>query len=130
MRTTQQKTLIYDIIMGSSRHPSAEMVFEEARVELPNISLGTVYRVLRGLSEEGKILRIPLEGGDRFDKMTFVHSHFECIVCGEVTDIECGISGDTLKAMSLESGNEVMQCNAVFRGICAACVNKNKNEIK
>ena len=35
------------------RHPSAEQVFLEMKKEHPSIALGTVYKHLNGLAEEG-----------------------------------------------------------------------------
>ena len=57
MRNTKQKDLILKIINNSCTHPNANEVYEKAREELPNISLGTVYRNLADLlkSVEGKL---------------------------------------------------------------------------
>ncbi|MHB9060549.1 MAG: transcriptional repressor, partial [Desulfobacteria bacterium] len=43
-RNTRQRGVILGILRESHEHPTAEMIYREARRALPNISLGTVYR--------------------------------------------------------------------------------------
>ena len=50
-RNTRQKAAIERAVLSSCDHPSAETVYERVREELPAVSLGTVYRVLRALVE-------------------------------------------------------------------------------
>ena len=40
-------------VTGLQRHPTAEQVFLEMKREHPSIALGTVYKHLNGLAEEG-----------------------------------------------------------------------------
>ena len=46
MRQTKQNTLILDIINNSYNHPTAYDIYLICKNEMPNISLGTVYRNL------------------------------------------------------------------------------------
>ena len=48
--------------MGTKSHPTAEWLYEEVRKEIPNISLGTVYRNLRLMKEQGEILELEQTG--------------------------------------------------------------------
>ena len=54
-RTTQQLTVISAAIQGDHSHPSAEDIYKRVRKVLPHISLGTVYRNLQRLVQEGTI---------------------------------------------------------------------------
>ena len=54
---SKQRDLIFEIIHESKLHLSAEDIFKEATKKMPNISLGTVYRNLNDLTEEGQIAR-------------------------------------------------------------------------
>ena len=54
-RNTRQKAVVYQVLLDSYDHPTAEKIYERAKKELPTISLGTVYRVLKELVSEGKI---------------------------------------------------------------------------
>ena len=68
-------------------HPSADEVYAMVRKRLPRISLGTVYRNLEILAENGDIQK--LEPGctlKRFDGKTENHYHLRCIRCDRVVD--------------------------------------------
>ena len=83
-RNTRQKSAIESAVLSSCDHPSALTVCERVKEEIPNISLGTVYRVLGMLVKEGKVREIPVPGApSRFDKTTRTHAHFICTECGE-----------------------------------------------
>ena len=65
---SKQKKLITEILAASYAHPTASQIFEEARKKMPNIALGTVYRNLGILVDEGTIVRLSVTGQpDRFD---------------------------------------------------------------
>ena len=88
MRYSHQRELIMNIIKGRKDHPTADMIYSSAREAEPNISLGTVYRNLKLLSEDGSI--ITLETEDKrlhYDGDTSRHSHFICSRCGKIIDL-------------------------------------------
>ncbi len=124
VRSTQQKRLIYNIVQESCDHPTADMVYERARLAMPNISLGTVYRNLASLASCGEILRIP-SIVDRFDKTTERHAHFICTECGAVTDL-FDYERELTRGM-LEDGFLVGSGQVVLTGLCPQC---NKNNIQ
>ena len=62
-RYSYQREVIYNNVMSRKDHPTAEQIYEDVKKEIPNISLGTVYRNLNFLSDEGKILKVDLESG-------------------------------------------------------------------
>mgnify|MGYP002519783735 CR=1 FL=1 len=120
-RTTKQKTLILSAVQGTKTHPTAEQVYDLIRGELPNVSLGTVYRNLTVLEQEGIIRKIPVgDGHEHFDGDNSQHSHFYCKSCERITDIVI----DTTDACSLvekETGAEVESGTYTFTGICKNC---------
>ena len=58
-RYSRQRELIYDVLLHSREHPTAEMVYKLLKPEHPSLSLGTVYRNLNQLVEEGTIASLP-----------------------------------------------------------------------
>ena len=48
------------------RHPTAEQVFLEMKREHPSIALGTVYKHLNGLAEEGLLPGVQCAAGKCF----------------------------------------------------------------
>ena len=88
MRYSKQRELITEIIKGRKDHPTADMIYASARELEPNISLGTVYRNLKLLADEGVI--ITLETEDKrlhYDGDISRHSHFICSECGKIIDL-------------------------------------------
>lgn len=74
---------------GRHDHPTADSVYAAVREELPNISLGTVYRNLMQLVDAGE-LQVVNTGDNisRFDPTTTEHAHFQCHECGRVFDVD------------------------------------------
>ncbi len=54
-RMTAQKSFIFGYLKSVKTHPSAEVVYKEVKKKLPNISQGTVYRVLNNFKQKGEI---------------------------------------------------------------------------
>ena len=89
MKRSRQRDAIVAFLKTRKDHPTADVVYQEIRTIIPNISLGTVYRNLAQLSERGDILRLPCDGKiDHFDADIRPHYHFICNQCGCVKDIE------------------------------------------
>lgn len=119
---TEQRKIVYDVVMSACTHPTAEEVFLEAKRRKPNIAMGTVYRNLNLLAEAGDILHIKMLGGpDRFDKTVRPHDHMECIRCKSVFDVEIGDLTDHLES---RSGQKVVSYELSLKGICSDCLEK------
>ena len=121
MRNSKQRELILDIINSAYTHPTAEEIYEIAINTIPNISLGTVYRNLDVLYSDGSIRRINLENNTyRYDRAMDSHAHFVCNECHSITDIPQEI----FQNLNEISGNRVITCDIIFKGICKNCLKK------
>lgn len=121
-RKSRQRQKIYDMIRRGDEHPDAMAIFNELKAELPSLSLGTVYRNLNILMEQGLIRKVSLDGaGDRFDARTESHFHLICEECGSVEDIflPClsGIDREASKAKKFK----ITRHRVDFYGICENC---------
>ena len=86
---TRQRKVIHGIIERSEGHLTADQVYHEARKLLPNIAMGTVYRNLNRMVEEGELLRLPVRNGpDYFDRTLTHHGHLICESCGRIRDLD------------------------------------------
>ena len=86
---SKQRDLILKIIHESKLHLSAEDILKEASKEMPNISLGTVYRNLNYLVSKGLITRFHTGlGKDYYDCNTTPHGHLICKVCDSIKDYD------------------------------------------
>ncbi len=119
MRFSRQRELITDIIKGRKDHPTADMIYASAREIEPNISLGTVYRNLKMLADEGVI--ITLETVDKrlhYDGDTSRHSHFICEDCGKIIDLfEPAETPKELMKLGLVVSGE----KCIYYGKCTDC---------
>jgi Fe2+ or Zn2+ uptake regulation protein len=69
-------------------HPTAEWIYQEARRKMRRISLGTVYRNLKSLTQESRLLEITtIKGPSRYDANISQHSHLRCIECDHLEDL-------------------------------------------
>ena len=87
MRETKQRNLILEIINNSTVHLIAEDIYKLAREKIPNISLGTVYRNLNFLLDQGSIRKIKINSIDHFDNVKKFHNHFICTKCNTIYDV-------------------------------------------
>ncbi|MBQ3062517.1 MAG: transcriptional repressor [Clostridia bacterium] len=124
MGLTKQKKAVLDAVMSPADHPTADEIYAIAKVTIPNIGLGTVYRNLNTLCSEGIIRKIEMPGGpDRFDKDISPHDHMVCSECGRVIDFQVDM-GD-LKDRIEERGFKVLSHNVQVVCICDRCLAKS-----
>ena len=61
LRRTKQRDTIYDMLVNDHTHPTAEVIYSHVRRSIPDISLGTVYRNLNVLVENGYIRKLNMD---------------------------------------------------------------------
>ena len=129
MRYSHQRERIFRAVSERCDHPTANMVYEQLKLEMPRLSLGTVYRNLNQLADAGRLKKIPLaDGSCRFDKTKEAHSHIVCDMCGAVADVYLPSFETLERTIVSETGYELRSYDVVLRGLCADClmqVNKN-----
>lgn len=122
MRYSHQRERICRAVTESDRHPTANMVYDALKLEMPKLSLGTVYRNLNQLVDAGRLKRIPLaDGGCRFDKTSPEHSHIVCEACGGVADVRLPTLSPLERAVEEETGFSLRSYDVVLRGVCTDC---------
>ncbi|MFV0412507.1 MAG: transcriptional repressor [Oscillospiraceae bacterium] len=123
MGMTKQRHAILEIVRASKGHPTAEQVFEKARVLLPNISLDTVYRNLNLLADGGKLERLTIPGETvRFGANTLPHSHLRCVKCGKIMDVM--VQEFELPEAFLGKGATILDYSLLANCICKDCAQK------
>ena len=94
--------------------------------EHSSIALGTVYKHLNGLAEEGLLLRITEPGSpDRYDR-TERHDHMICSRCGKIEDIRLP---DMQSRIERALGREILSYDLRIRYICPACREQEKDNL-
>jgi len=122
VRLSKQRETILKVLRSTTSHPAADWVYEQVRKKLPRISLGTVYRNLRLLTQEGIIAELDFVGApSRFDANTQPHSHFRCEQCGRIFDVAEPVHKEIDKRIAQKMGFEVLNHQLEFSGLCKDC---------
>ena len=121
-RKSKQKEVIFRVLKGTSSHPTAGWIYEQVRKEIPNISLGTVYRNLRLFEQNGEISELDLAGTlSRFDGNAQNHYHFRCEQCGRVFNVDEPVDRESDERVARKTGFTVSYHTLEFRGMCKDC---------
>lgn len=126
-RKSRQREKIFSLINSSHTHPTAQFIYDTLRKEIPNISLGNIYRNLKILMEEEKIVKRDFgDNVEHYDAITSTHYHFICEKCNKVSDFKLPIQTSLIKRAQKISGNLIKGHSIEFFGICNLCVRRNK----
>ena len=122
----RKRDAILSCLRQTTEHPSADWVYAKLKPEIPDLSLGTVYRNLALFKEQGLITSLgTVKGVERFDGNTAPHVHYICSGCGKVLDLaEIQVPEELNASAAKASGGLVDSCQLTFTGICKNC-NKN-----
>lgn len=122
MRLTTQRQIILEELSKVTSHPTAGEVYDMVRKRLPRIGLGTVYRNLELMAENGVIVKLEVGGTQkRFDATTDLHYHIRCSECGRVDDIELPVQHEINRIASEESDYQILGHHIEFAGVCQTC---------
>jgi Fur family peroxide stress response transcriptional regulator len=122
-RNTRQRELVLEAVCGGN-HPAAREIFDKiAKTE--RISLGTVYRNLMILEEEGEIVQVKSDPElIRYDRRLDLHHHLHCKVCGRVYDMPLPYDAGFDREAAKKSGFRIERHSITCEGVCAACLGK------
>lgn len=121
-RRSKQRERILELLQSTETHPTANWLFRKLRKEFPSLSLGTVYRNIGILIEQGLISRIAFGSTfDRLDANTKPHYHFICERCDSITDLAIQ-PDESLNVWPDKSlGFKVTRHEIEFYGLCPKC---------
>lgn len=130
MRSTNQRTLILDIIKKGKGHLDADDVYREARKKQPRLSLSTVYRNLQKLKQQGLIEERHFdEAHHHYEiKASEEHHHLVCLNCGKIIEFECSFSEKMKEEVSRSHGFEIVSSEVQMNGYCPDCHEKRTDE--
>ncbi|NLM63510.1 MAG: transcriptional repressor [Mollicutes bacterium] len=127
MKYSKQRELILTYVQNTKTHPTAEMVYNNVRQKIPNISLGTVYRNLNQLCEYNLIRKISTPNKiDRFDNVYDNHGHLYCHECGKVEDISEEIISSVCDFIADKTNYDIISHDVILVGICRNCKKKRR----
>ena len=124
-RHSTRRDVVLKVLKETTCHPTANWIYEQARKQIPNISLGTVYRNISQLLENGDIIAIDTRDGTvHYDACVTDHAHFYCTDCKRVSDIFLDNTLSINKQAEEKSGCKVNRQCILFYGYCKDCLKK------
>ncbi len=130
IRLTTQRQVILEELSKVKTHPTASELYDMVRKRLPRIGLGTVYRNLELMAENGLILKIEVGGTQkRFDAITEDHYHIRCSLCGRVDDIDVPVMKELATQAANSSAYLILGHHVEFTGICSACQQQRQDSL-
>ena len=122
LKLTPQRLAVYNYLMNTTSHPSADAIYTDIHVQYPTMSLATVYKALKTLVDVGLVQEINVgEGNFRYDGNSCLHPHVQCLKCGKVDDFH-GFNLDNLNSLAQENTDYKIISNKVyFYGYCKNC---------
>lgn len=124
---SRKRDAILECLRSTDAHPSAEWVYSRLKPEIPDLSLGTVYRNLTLFKDEGEIISLgTVQGLERFDGRTDPHVHFVCTRCGRVIDLPgVELPEALIEAAQATAHASITESRLTFYGPCSHCVKQN-----
>ena len=120
MRYSHQRDIIFKSIFSVKTHPVAEEVYSMVKAHIPKISMGTIYRNLAQLVDNGMILELNIDGVSHYDGNINIHQHFLCNKCQTIFDCEIPVENMAYNVVGIENF-DVQGCQIIFSGHCQEC---------
>ncbi|NLJ95860.1 MAG: transcriptional repressor [Clostridiales bacterium] len=123
MKFSRQREAIKEYLSNTKEHPTADTVYMNIRKTYPNISLGTVYRNLNLLVDQGEVIKLNgIDGSDHFDGQVKPHYHFVCNGCNRIYDLEMESIEHIDSIANKNFPGKVEGHMAYFYGTCQECL--------
>ena len=122
IRKSKKRDRMLEILRNTSSHPTADWIYTQLKKEFPGLSIGTVYRNLHILIEEGLAKKIDSGSTfDRFEANTALHYHFICEGCGKIIDLELSVDNSLNDMVNNMTNYHARYHNLEFFGRCEQC---------
>ncbi len=129
LRHSRQRDRILSLLQTTDVHPTADWIYAQLKPEFPHLSLGTVYRNLSLLTEQGLIKKIEFGSTfDRFEARTAPHYHLICTRCGAIRDLHSPVYNDLNERPGRLIDFEIQDHRIDFYGICGTCSAKQSKK--
>ncbi len=117
LRMTRQRREVYDVLMSLRDHPTASEVYERAKVNMPGISLATVYNCLEALVDHGAVRQVHFEReSSRYCPNLTAHGHFQDEQSGAVIDVPLKEGASLSDLLDLPEGVQINNIEITLTG--------------
>ncbi len=89
LKVTHQRIVVYQAVVNTNMHPTADQVYDLIKGNNPSITLATVYKTLETFVENRLINKVSTpQGTMRYDARTDNHNHIYISNTNEILDFE------------------------------------------
>ncbi|MCB0242983.1 MAG: transcriptional repressor [Anaerolineae bacterium] len=121
-RMTPQRLAICDVLAASDDHPTPYVVYERVRVQVPTVSVATVYNTLGALRDLGAIVEIGLGRSEaHYEPNLAPHANLICLQCGRISDFEGLPMLQMASQIETSSGFDIKNTRIDVYGVCREC---------
>jgi Fur family peroxide stress response transcriptional regulator len=129
LRNSRQRERILALLQQTEIHPTADWLYAQLKQESPRLSLGTIYRNLAILMDQGLVMKIHSGSTfDRFEARVVPHYHLICTQCDEIRDLEMPICRDIDDRAGKMTDFQIQGHRIEFYGLCSSCRTKTPEE--
>lgn len=122
LKHSKQREALIKLLANTKTHPTADWLYAELKKEFPSVSLATVYRNLKLLSDSGIIIKIDVgDATEHYDATCDNHYHFVCSKCGNIIDLEMPLLKDVDELAEKTCRGKVNKHSLIFYGMCKNC---------
>ena len=124
LKSTRQRSLIIDTFFSLGGHVTVEDVWAKVREHDARVSVATVYRTMKLLTDSGIVQEHKF--GDGFTRYELSdeeahHDHLICLECGRITEFEEPLIEELQDRIAARYNFLVRQHKHELYGICSDC---------
>lgn len=129
IKPSVQRIAIMDYLLKHHTHPCIDEIYVALCTDIPTLSKTTVYNTLKLFVEHGAARMLTIDERNAcFDGDTSVHAHFQCKICGKITDVPFHHLEESEDMKHLrENGYQIDEIHRYYKGVCPNCIPSNKN---
>jgi Fe2+ or Zn2+ uptake regulation protein len=125
LKLTPQRLAVIEVLVAKTPlHPSADLIYHDARKKVKSLSLSTVYSILNEFSKHGIIKMLEFDKMEnRYEANMTEHINLICKGCKKIMDYKLSFKVDT-NEVAKESGFRVTDSRFEYYGYCEECKKK------
>jgi Fe2+ or Zn2+ uptake regulation protein len=120
-RYSKQRDLICQKLKESKKHLTAEEIHKLVKRKDPQIGLGTIYRNLGILADQGMVQKLTLTDKALYEADDRPHHHLICKHCGSIKNVYSPANLKCVKCLEFVRDFTVDQAYINAYGRCSKC---------
>jgi len=127
-RITKPRLAVYEFLVSNQGHFSAQQIYNAIRETIPDITLATVYNVLRYLADIGVIQEIPTQTRHYMTVLKYLMRTLSAWNVEKVQDVVAVNINPLIKAAKIHHWKLTQNPVSVF-GICPECQKRSNGSL-